>query len=139
MDRATMLLKDVALHSSDALPTAAGTVNGTAIDLGNAMSGRGSRQAHCELLLSAPALTTVQLPDAVTSKYSIQGSTLANFASVVPLATTCLTQTGNTGAAAQTWRMKLPSDCPRYVRASVITSTNAGNCAASSMTLDLLF
>ena len=137
--RANQLLGDAVLKATDALPASSTTVNGTAIDLGDAMTGRGARRDDCELLLSAPVLSTTQLPDGNTAKYSIQGSLLANFATVVPLATTVLTQTGagGAGAAASSARIKLPSDCPRYVRASVITVS--GNCALASMILALVF
>jgi len=132
-------LRDAKFIETDALPASASTVNGTALDLGTALTQNGARLEACELLLTAPALLTAALPDTVTAKYSLECSAVANFATTTPISTTCLTQTGNTGAAAQTFRMKLPSDCLRYVRAKVITSTNAGNCAGSSMTLELLF
>jgi hypothetical protein len=89
------------------------------------------------LLLSAPALLTGALPDTVTATYTLQHSD-TNF-SAATLSGSCIVQTGNTGAAAGTFRMKLPSNCKRYIRASVVTATNAGNCAGSSMTLELLF
>jgi hypothetical protein len=95
--------------------------------------------ALCELLLSAPALTTGQLPDTVTTTYTLECSSVANFATATAIATGCIVQTGNTGASAGTFRAKLPSNCLRYVRAKVVSSTNAGNCAAKSMTLELLF
>jgi hypothetical protein len=138
--RANALVRDAGLVQSIALPAAAGTVNGLPIDLGDAMTARGARLADCELVLTAPALNTTDLPNTVTAIYAIQGST-TNFGTVVPLATACLTQTGaaGAGAALQTWRMKLPSDCPRYIRASVVTATNAGNCALKSMELALQF
>lgn len=134
---ATYGVRDAALYAADALPSSATTKNGTGIDLGAALSSRGARLEPCELLLSAPALNTANLPDTVTAIYSIQaGADNSTFAT--PIATSCITQTGNTGAAAASKRIKLPSDCPRYIRASVITATNAGNCAAKSMTLELL-
>jgi hypothetical protein len=103
------------------------------------LSANAARLAECELLLSAPALSATQLPDTITATYSIECSSVANFATTQNVAPSCIVQTGNTGAAAATFRAKLPSNCLRYVRAKVVTSTNAGNCAASSMKLELLF
>jgi hypothetical protein len=132
-------LRDAKFIATNALPAAAGTGNGTALDLGNDSTANGARLQDCELLLSAPALATGALPDTVTATYSIECSSVANFATTQNVSPSCVVQTGNTGAAAATFRAKLPTNCLRYVRAKVVTSTNAGNCAASSMTLELLF
>ena len=139
VERATYGLRDAALRAADALPAAAGTVNGTVIDLGNALTARGARLAECEFLLTVPAQTVTTLPDTVTATYSIQHSA-SNFSSTVLIASAIVqTGAGGAGAAANTYRFKIPSACMRYLRVSVITSTNAGNQAALSMTLELLF
>lgn len=139
----TYNLRDAALKASDALPAAAGTVNGTAIDLGNTLTDRGARLEKDELLLSAPALTVTQLPNTTTMTYALQSSTLANFASNTSLVGSAIVQTGNNAAAAASYRFKLPTNCARYVRAVAVSANvgnaTVGNCAASNMTLELLF
>ena len=135
-------VRDASLASNDALPAAASTtVNGTAIDLGE-ITCHGARLEACEALLSAPALSNTVLPNTKTMTYSIEGSELANFASKSTLAGSCIVQTGDgTGnaAAATTCRYKLPSNCPRYIRAVAVSGANTTNAAALEMTLELLF
>jgi hypothetical protein len=131
-------VRDATLKSVNALPNAAGTVNGTVIDLGP-ITDVSARTELVEAMLTAPALTIAQLPNAVTATYSIQASALPNMASPTTIAGSCIVQTGANGAAGTTFRFKLPSNCPRYLQALVTTVTNAGNCAGSNMTLELLF
>ena len=142
MDRAIHGVKDADLNETKALPAAAGTVNSDGIDLG-ALSDRGGRFLDCEGLLSAPALTTGELPDTTTMTYTIQSSATSNFASATTLAGSCIVQTGDTGADAETFRFKIPSNCQRYIRAVAVGAdvgnASLGNCAASELTLELLF
>lgn len=133
-------LRDAEFIKTDALPSAAGTGNGTALDMGNATTQNGARLEAAELLLTAPALSALQLPSAVTATYSIESAVDSAFTSPKTLAGSAIVHTGDGNAvASSTFRMKLPSDCHRYVRAKVVTLTNAGNCAAASMTFELLF
>ena len=142
MDRAIHGVRDASLKETKALPAAAGTVNSDGIDLG-ALSDRGGRFLDCEVLLSAPALGATALPDTTTMTYSIQSSATSNFAATTTLAGSCIVQTGSTGAAASTFRMKIPSNCQRYIRASAVGAdvgnVSLGNCAGSELTLELLF
>lgn len=138
----TYELTDAELQKSNALPAAASTtVNGTAIDLGNALSQNGARLEPCELKLSVPAVTTTMVPDAKTITYSIESATDAAFSSPIALATSCIVQTGagSAGAAAATFRMKVPTGCARYVRAKAVSGANVTDSSAVSMTLELLF
>jgi len=136
-------LRDAQMIKSDVLPAAASTTkNGTAIDLGDALTANGARLALCELLLSAPALTTTILPDTKTMTYSIEACAASDFGSgVVTLAGSCIVQTGagTAGAAAATFRAKLPTDCPRYIRAKAVSGANTTDASALSMKLELLF
>ena len=136
-------VRDANYIASNALPADNVNSNGTALDLGAALTQNGARLANCELLLTAPALDTNAIPDTTTMTYHIEASATSNFASITTLAASAIVQTGNNGAAADTFRMKIPSDCPRYIRSRAIGADvgNAaiGNCAGSSMTLELLF
>ena len=142
MDRAIHGVRDADLKETEALPAAAGTVYTDGIDLG-ALSDRGGRFLDGEGLLSAPALTGTQLPDTTTMTYSIQSSATSDFQNATTLAGSCIVQTGDTGAAAATFRFKIPSNCQRYIRAVAVGAdvgnASLGNCAASEMTLELLF
>jgi hypothetical protein len=135
-------VRDALLIKSDVLPAAASTTkNGTALDLGNALTARGARLADCELLLSAPALTTTMLPDTKTMTYSIESSVDSAFTSPITLAGSCIVQTGagGAGAAAATFRLKVPSDCARYIRAKAVSGANVTDSSTLSMKLELLF
>ncbi len=139
-ERANMRLKDAGLINADALPNGATTVNGTAFDLG-AISDRGAFLADCELEISAPALTTSELPDSQTMTYDVQASTTSDFSSGnKDLGKGVLVQTGagGAGAAAAVERFRLPSNCPRYVRINA-TNSGAGNASGKSMTNSLCF
>ncbi len=131
-------VRDGSLKSSDALPAAAGLVNGTAIDLGP-LTETSSRSEQVELLLTAPALNVAQLPNTVTATYSLQMSNSSNMASPQSLGNSVIVQTGSNGAASTTFRFKVPSNALRYIGAAVTTAAGAGNCAAAAMTLELLF
>ena len=135
-------LRDAELIKEDALPNnASTTVNGTAIDLGIASGQNSSRLAPCELLLSAPALTTTMLPSTKTMTYSLQCDEDSAFGSPRTLVASCITQTGtaSSGAAAAAYRMKLPSDCERYIRAVAVSGDSVTDSSSKKMKLELLF
>jgi len=122
---------------SKALPNGTGTVYSDPIDLGNV---NGRPPAGIELKISAPALTTADLPDGETMLYQIQHAADAAFTSPASLYGVVLTQTGagGAGAAAATKRIQPPSDCGRYVRVAA-TNSGAGDASDKSVTLDLLW
>jgi hypothetical protein len=70
-----------------------------------------------EFLLTAPAMTTAQMPDAKTMKYDILYSVNADLSAPTTYITAAITQTGagGVGCAAATFRFRLPSDALRYV------------------------
>ena len=134
-------LRDAALIKEDALPAGASTtVNGTALDLQTASGQNSARLAPVELLLSAPALTTTMLPDSRTMTYSLQCDEDSAFGSPRTLVASCIVQTGGSsaGAAADTYRMKLPSDCERYVRAVAVSGASVTDSSSKKMKLELL-
>jgi hypothetical protein len=135
-------VRDAAFITVNALPPAAKvTVFGTAIDLADTPTAAGARLASCEWLLSAPALTTEMLPDTKAMTYSIEASVDAAFTTPITLAGSCIVQTGagGAGAAAATFRLPIPSDCARYIRAKAISSEDVSDCSSVSMKMELLF
>ena len=116
-----------------ALPaTGGGTSNSDALDLGE-----GAGVSQVELEIVAPALTTTELPDDETVTYVVQTDTASAFSSPTDMYDQVVVQTGSGGAGAvtQTVKVGLPSDCERYVRVSATTSSGAGDCSGSSVTL----
>ena len=130
-------VQDATLSNTIALPAAANTtVNGGTIDLG-LLHGISERPRDCEVLLSAPALNTAQLPNSDTLTYSILSGALAN--TLTALASSVIVQTGNAGAAASSFRFRLRADCPRFIAARAVSGINTADMSAASMTFQLLF
>lgn len=127
-------VRDLALKATGALPNGAATTYSGGIDLG-----AGEHHAKSELLISAPALTTTQQPDAKTLKYSVQHGDDVAFGDAADIAKEVIVQTGagGAGAAAATFRWKPPSNCKRYVRIKMVGSAT-GDSSASSVTAELL-
>ena len=133
---------DATLKLTLVLPNAANTTVNTATGIDTKASSISDFVAHCELLLSAPALNVTQLPNTDTVTYNLIASPNSNLAGAVTLATSLLVQTGSTGAAAATARFRLPTNIAvtgRYVALQAVSGTNAANMAAASATLQLLF
>jgi len=129
---------DHALSESKALPAAAsGSVVTDPIDLMH------QRQflADMELVVVAPALNTTQLPDTRTVTYSIETDDNAAFSSAKVLNASIGVQTGAdaAGAAKTEFRLRVPSNVERYVRAKATTGASTGNCSAASMVLEPRF
>lgn len=132
-------LRDATHKVTKALPNGIGAVNSDGIDLG-AKTARGEFLAKTELLISAPILTTAELPDTKTIVYKVEHDDAVGFGGVATLADRVLVQTGagGAGAAAATVRFRFPSDVKQYVR---VTATNdgTGNADGISLTAELLF
>lgn len=128
-------MKDTELKETKALPAEDGTVTTTAIDLGNSSDGDFMGDVDC--IITAPALTTTELPDDDTATYKLEES--ADNSSFSDLRTAVITQTGasGAGAATATETIRLPKDVKRYVRLSVTTAGTSGDCSGKSMTLEL--
>lgn len=120
-----------------ALPAAAAaSVTSAVIDLGDDTY----KNEHFELELSVPALSTTIAPDTRTYTYLIESSTTSNFAAVDQ---TLLTVTG-TGAAsagigALVKRVRVPSNCARYVRAKLTAGASTTDASALSATFTARF
>lgn len=139
MDRTLPNVRDASLIKTTALPNGANTIYTDGIDLG-ALSGRGIRDGFCELLIEAPALVVGDLADAATMKYSIQMDDDSAFGSATVVAPDVIVQTGagGAGAAAASYRWRIPSNCERYIRVRAVNS-GAGNASDKSVTMSLLF
>jgi hypothetical protein len=132
-------VQDAQLKQTKALPNGAATIYSDGFDLG-AMSALGRHVEDCELLISSPALSTAQQPDAKTITYSIQADTDPAWGTVKTLMGSVLivTGAGGAGCAAAQARVKLPTNCPRYVRLMAVGSAT-GDASAASATFQLVF
>jgi hypothetical protein len=136
----TYNLRDATFVKSDAMPNNASTTKtGTALDLGSALTARGVRVAECELLFTMPALTTTMAPDTRTMTYSIESSSTSTFDSATTLWSLQKAGAGGAGIVADTFRMKIPSNCDRYVRVKAVSGVSTTDASAVLMKLELLF
>lgn len=132
-------LKDASLKLTKALPGSATTVYSLGLDTGTTANGQ--QPWEVEYLLTAPALSTAQLGDNATMKYSILLDTVAPIdGSSTAYITDAIVQTGASGAGAgeKTYRFRLPSNASRILGFKVVNSA-AGDCSAVSATLEALF
>lgn len=137
----TLRVRDRDLEQTAALPNGAASTTTTGFDLGHNSAKQGRLLAQCELEIVAPALTTAELPDGQTITYHVEHADDAAFS--VNLATehsTVRVQTGaaGAGAAGATDRVRLPTQCKRFVRVKA-TKTGAANASAKSMSAALVF
>jgi hypothetical protein len=131
-------VRDAALKLTKALPNGAATIYSDSIDTGTGTTG--SQLADVEFLLSAPALVVGDLANGDTMKYSILSDTVDPIdGSSTVLFADCITQTGaaGAGAAAATFRFKLPTTAARLVGFKAVNS-GAGDASDKSATLEVL-
>jgi hypothetical protein len=135
------LLKDTLQKITRALPGAASTsvTSTTAIDLGHGVNG--NPMFRGELLISAPAVTTVMVPDTRTQTYDLISSANSDLSSPVTVVAGIILQTGagGVGAAAATARYKPASDSKRYYGIKVTSGASTTDSSAVSATLELVF
>ena len=129
---------DADLVQTKALPASAGDASTTAFDLGAAQANQ-DFLADCEMLVSAPALTTTQMPDTKTATYKVEES--ADNITFATLLAAVISQVGaaGAGAAAATKRIRLPVNVKRYARLTVTTGAAAGDCSGATMSVALKF
>jgi hypothetical protein len=136
-------VRDSLMKATIALPATATTVHSSTIDLGAPTAGAAPATdfvAECELLVSAPALNTTQLPSAATVTYIVEQSADGS-TSFTTLAPSLIVQTGSasSGAAAATAWYRLPTNVQRYIRVSATSASTPGDCSAASVSLEVLF
>lgn len=133
-------LGDASLSQSITLPNGANTTYSSGIDLQN--SARGHFPGDCEVVVTAPTLTTSQLGDGQTITYSLQHDTASDFsgAATVEGYGSLLVQTGagGAGAAGDEIRVRLPSSVNRYLRLKAV-KTGASNASTATGTIALGF
>lgn len=129
--------QDALLKVTKALSNGAGNVTSDSIDLGHSTSGR-AKLAN-DLVLSAPALTTTQLPDTETMKYELLSSANSDLSSATSHGI-FLTQTGagGAGAAATTAKIGVPTNAGRYIGFKA-TKTGTGDASTVSATMAMTF
>jgi len=136
-----MNVQDALLSISRALPASTSAVtSAAALDL--QASARSDFVARVELLLSAPAVTTAQLPDTKLMTYDIIDSVNADLSSPRIIAPGVIVQTGagGAGAAGATFRWKPPTNARRYYGIRITPSASGtGDASGVSATLQLLF
>lgn len=133
-------VRDAATKLSRALPVSITAVASGAIDLSAAT--QNATRLGFEFLLTAPAVTTLQLPDTKTFTYSIIHSDNADLSAPVNLFPGLIVQTGaaGAGAALATARFKLPSDAKRYLGFSITPSASGtGDASAATATMEGVF
>jgi hypothetical protein len=116
-----------------ALPTADGTVTSSDMDFGT----NTVFPENVELEISIPALTSTILPSADTLTITVQGGASATPSTSLNIVKV-ITGTGST-IAAQTWRVKLPSDTPQYVNVKFVLAGGTGDGSGVSATIKALF
>lgn len=120
-----------------ALPAAASTsTNSTTLDLGADVHDTET----VELELSVPALSTTIVPDTRTVTYIIEASTTSNFAAIdQTLLQEVATGAGGVGVGAFNKRVRLPSNCARYVRWKITFGASTTTGAAVNATPSVRF
>jgi hypothetical protein len=132
-------LRDAQLKVTRALPAAASaTVNADSIDLGNGP--RGDFNGDHEVLVSAPAVNTTMAPDTRTFTYSLHDSAdNSSFAAIAGMSGVIVqTGAGGVGAAAATFRCRLPAAVRRYLRLVIVSGASTADASAVSATIELL-
>ena len=134
----TFAITDAELKVTRALPTGASAVTATGIDLGHGTSGR--NVADYEFLLTVPSLAVGQLANTSTMTYAIVTSANSDMSSPTVLNSAAVVQTGSggAGAAGNTLRFRLPTNCQRYVSVRA-TNSAAADASAASYSLELKF
>ena len=124
-------IQDYNLTITRALPTADGTVTSSDFDFGT----NTVFPENTELVIAIPALSSTILPSADTLTVTVQGGSTATPSTSLDMVKV-VTGTGST-IAAQEWRVRLPSNCPRYVNVKFVLAGGTGDGSGVSATLTL--
>lgn len=133
-------LKDALARVTRTLPSGAASVTSLASIGPFGKTQWGSAVALVDLLLTAPAMNTTQMPDAKTMTYDIISSDNADLSSPTVIAPGVIVQTGAGGAgcAAATARWRPSADSKAYIGLKA-TGSAAGDATGASATLEALF
>lgn len=130
-------LGDAGFSTTFTLPASASasTNQATPFDLGADTF----KPEEVEVELSVPALTDTMVSSTRTTTYIIETCTATNFSTIdATLYTKTFTGAGS-GVAAQVIRVRLPSNCARYIRAKVTHGASTTDSSAISATVSLKF
>jgi hypothetical protein len=128
-------MKDALLKVTKALPNGAASVTTDAIDT-EKLNAAGHQPGNIEFEVAAPALSSSMLTSGNTMTYKALFSAASNLSS--PKTLTIGVQTGanpGSGAAADTFKFRLPSDALRFVGVQA-TNSAAGNASTVEMTVE---
>lgn len=93
-----------------------------------------------EIEISVPALTTTIVPDTRTVTLIIETSTVVGFGTIdQTICSEVATGAGGVGISATAKRVRLPSNCARYVRGKITFGASTTTGAAFSATCRALF
>jgi len=122
-------------------PTKAGTPTYSSdIDLGFALPNvKDARLADIGVLVSAPAHAVASLPNAKTYLVSVCGGTAASPTAIILGDVITQLGAGGVGCVAAEVTVKLPTNCPRYIRAKVVCSTTTLTTNAGTFDISLVF
>lgn len=130
-------IRDADLSKTKALPDGAATIATDGLFLNT--DDRSTFTKNVELQITAPVLTTAELPDTETMTYDVYHDDASDFSGEVLLAGSVVVQTGAGGAgdAAATGRVRLPTTVKPYIRVKA-TNSGAGDASGKSVVMDLL-
>ena len=126
-------LKDTQFQTTKALPAAAATNYHASMDLGQTTK---ADVESFELLVTIPA--TPALVEDKTIVLTVQDSADDSSFTSLGISKTITGAYGG-GAAADTWRVALPSTCRRYVRIAQTVESGGGTNTGVTITADMVF
>lgn len=129
-----MKLSDELMKRIIALPAAAASALTALVDLG---ADRVGPVAHpLEVHLSLPALPSLVADKKVTVDLCDCDTSGGTYTPIPTTGNMIVTGGVGNGAAAKSWRLYLPPDTRRYVKAQVAVETGGGSNIAQSLTLE---
>ena len=130
-----IMIPDALSRKSIALPAAAATANTASIDLGSAPGPVPSLQV--ELLIAALTVLIATKKITLTLQHSSDDGSTDAFADVPGTGAMIAVGKAGNGLDATTFRLFLPKDVKRYIRATATVETGGGDNTAKTFTLQL--
>lgn len=130
-------LKDASLNQTFALPNGAATTYGADIDLGATTGDRVS--AGHEFEVTIPNFAVGNLANSETVTINLYSGAAAEPTTIEAGTLAVYTGAGGVGATGSTFRVKVPSDCPRYIRFGAVKTGATGDASSLSATVNRIF
>ena len=127
-------IQDATFLDTSALGTSDATTYSTVFDLETT----GYKGENYELEITTPVLDSTQLPNLDTLTCNVVAGSTATPTTVILGSVLVITGDGS-DSAETTVQVRLPSDCPRYVRVQFVLAGTTGDCSAASTIVKLLF